>query len=181
VGLDKGQSEQKIRAARQLAIWEEAMHEPVKGNLEGYLRGGSWPAGTEEHLSHCEECRKEVDAMRAQTALFRALKPSAEIEPAAGFYARVMNRIETQARPSPWSLFGESLFAKRLVYASATFLVLLGTVFVSSTQTGEDAVAGGPEVVLAGHYAPEPVSMDDPQKDREVILVNLATYEQDYQ
>ena len=68
--------------------------------------------------------------MRAQSAMFRRAFRS-EVEPGAGFYARVMNRIETQAKPSVWSLFGESMFAKRLAYASATFLVLVGVVFVS--------------------------------------------------
>ena len=68
-----------------------------------------------------------------QSALFRRAF-RAEAEPDAAFYARVMNRIETQARPSVWSLFGESMFAKRLAYASATFLVLIGVVFMSAEQ-----------------------------------------------
>jgi hypothetical protein len=119
--------------------------------------------------------------MRAQSAMFQALRTPGEIEPSVGFYARVMNRVETQARPSVWSLFGESLFAKRLAYASATALVLLGTVFVSST-TEAPMNEIQPEVVLSGLSDPPPVTMDDQQKDREVVLVNLATYEQqDYQ
>jgi hypothetical protein len=110
--------------------------------------------------------------MRAQCLLFRTLKAPAEVEPTAGFYARVMNRIETRNPPSIWSLFAESLFAKRLVYASAMFLLLLGSVLVTSSP--EDA-ATGPELILAGQELPEPVTMD-PRRDRDVVLVNLATW-----
>ena len=113
--------------------------------------------------------------MRAQSRLFQSLKAPANLEIDAGFYARVINRVETQARPSVWSLFGESLFAKRLVYASATFLVLLGSFLASAPAIDDELVAGTPEVILAGQQLPEPVSMD-PQKDRDVILVNLASW-----
>src|SRR5262245_17862986 len=99
------------------------MHEPVIGRLEEYLSGGGPFAEVEEHLKNCAGCRKELESMRMQSALFRSLRTREEIEPAAGFYARVMERVETQVKPSAWSLFGESLFAKRLAYASAMFLV----------------------------------------------------------
>jgi hypothetical protein len=118
--------------------------------------------------------------MRAQNLLFRTLQNNREMDPSGGFYARVMGRIDSQPKPSPWALFGESIFAKRLAYASAAFLILLGSFFISSDPSGVSA-ASEPEAILAGHEAPEPVSMEDPQKDREAILVNLATYKQDYQ
>jgi hypothetical protein len=113
--------------------------------------------------------------MRVQSRLFQSLKAPANLEPDPGFYARVMNRVETQVRPSVWSLFGESLFAKRLVYASAMFLVLLGSFLASAPAVDDELTAGTPEVILAGQQLPEPVSMD-PQKDRDVILVNLASW-----
>lgn len=169
------------------------MHDSVIDSLEDYLHGRGRAIEVEEHLRTCESCRNEVEAMRAQSLLFRSLAAPAEAEPVAGFYARVMNRIETQTRPSVWSLFAESLFAKRLVYASATFLLLLGTFLVSSSSVGEDTyVASGPEAILSGEELPEPVTMD-PGRDRDVVLVNLATwnegnsgvqsggYSQDYQ
>ena len=150
------------------------MHESMKESLEDYLRGGADPK-TEEHLRSCENCRSEVQAMRAQSRLFQSLKAPANFEIDPGFYARVMNRVETQARPSVWSLFGESLFAKRLVYASATLLVLFSSYLASSPASDDALAAGRPEVILAGQQLPEPVSMD-PQKDRDVILVNLASW-----
>jgi predicted anti-sigma-YlaC factor YlaD len=155
------------------------MHEPVIGRLEDYLNGGGPVAEVDEHLNNCRSCRKEVEAMRVQSALLRSLRAPQEIEPMAGFYARVMNQIETQPKPSVWSLFGESVFAKRLAYASATFLVLLGTVLVSSTAPDEPLAYSEPERIFAGESQPTPVSVENPQ-DRDVVLVNLATY-QDYQ
>jgi len=125
--------------------------------------------------------------MRAQAMTLRGLRSPREFEPDAGFYARVMNRIEVQTRPSVWNLFGESLFAKRLVYASTALVVLLGTFLVSSSTTGNDPqqaiVVSGPEVMLAGdsEQLPPPVTMENPQRDREVVLVNLATYQQNFQ
>ena len=37
------------------------------------------------------------------------------------------------------------------------------------------------ERILAGESHPVPVTMENPQQDRDVVLVNLATYQQDYQ
>jgi anti-sigma factor RsiW len=156
------------------------MHEPVIEHLEEYIHGNGRSPAVEEHLSKCAECKHELEAMRAQSAVFRRAFRS-EFEPSPGFYARVMNRIESQAKPSVWSLFGESMFARRLAYASATFLVLVGVVFVSSTQPDQPLSFSDPQTILASdEYTP--VSMDT-QHDREVILVNLATYptQQDYQ
>ena len=117
------------------------MHEFVKGSLEEYLSGAH--PETEEHLRTCESCRIEVEAMRAQSSLFASLKAPAEMEPGPGFYARVMSRVETQTRPSVWSLFGESLFAKRLVYASAACLVLFGAFLVSDARPDAPICSGG--------------------------------------
>ena len=155
------------------------MHEPVIARLEECLSGGGPFSDVEEHLKNCANCRTEVEAMRMQSALFRSLRAPHDIDLAAGFYARVMNRVETQVRPSPWSLFGESIFAKRLAYASAMFLVLLGSVLVTSTGPEEPLAASAPERILAGEAHP-PVTMENPQQDRDVVLVTLATH-QDYQ
>jgi anti-sigma factor RsiW len=155
------------------------MHEPVIGRLEEYLAGGGPFVDVEEHLNNCANCRKELDAMQMHSALFRSLR--ADVDPTAGFYARVINRVETQARPSVWSLFGESLFAKRLAYASGVALVALGTLLVTSPDAEEPLAVAAPERILAGESDPMPVTMEDPQQDRDVVLVNLATYRQDYQ
>lgn len=156
------------------------MHEPVVSRLEDILNGDGPFADVEAHLKNCADCRKDVDAMRMQAALFRSLRAPREVEPDGVFYARVMNRIEGQQKPSPWSLFGESLFAKRLAYASAMFLVAAGSVLVTGAGQEEPLAVAAPEYIFAGEVHPAPVSMEDPQRDRDVILVKLATY-QDYQ
>jgi anti-sigma factor RsiW len=157
------------------------MHEPVAGRLEDYLLGEADNSEANEHLENCESCRKELEAMRRQSALFGALKASSEVEPDAGFYGRVMNRIESQAKPSAWSLFGESVFARRLAYASMTLFVLVGTYFVSSHESPDSLRS--PEVMLASdeYYESIPVQGNNPQQDREAVLVNLVTYEQDFE
>ncbi len=111
------------------------------------------------------------------TELLHSLRADAEVEPDPGFYARVMNRIDTQSKTSIWSIFGDSLFARRLSYASLTFLVLLGTYFVSTTEANQPLTASTPEAILAGEEQPQPVGQD-PQRDRAVVLVNLASYQE---
>ncbi|MBI1897678.1 MAG: hypothetical protein HYZ57_00900 [Acidobacteria bacterium] len=151
------------------------MHEPVKGNLEAYLQGGSLPP-VEEHLKQCLSCREKVAAMKAQQPLLRAVKTSDNIDPRPGFYSRVITRIESQARPSVWSLFGESPFAKHLAYASFSFVVLFGSYFVSSTMP-RDLSQTAPEAIMASADS-EVVVGDNPERDRETLLVTLATYEE---
>jgi anti-sigma factor RsiW len=151
------------------------MHEPLKERIEDYLQGGKDLPDVERHLEQCESCRAEVIRMKKHTELLRSMKAPREWEPAPGFYGRVMNRIETQAKPSMWNLFGESMFAKRLAYASMTFVVLLGTYFVSSTISDQQIATSSPEVLMSDDPHPSEVGTN-PQKDREAILVNLATY-----
>jgi anti-sigma factor RsiW len=157
---------------------EEAMHEPLKGRIEDYLHGGKYMPDVEQHLANCPSCRAETAEMKKQVELFRSLKFSEELELDAGFYSRVMNRIETQAKPSIWNIFGESVFAKRLAYASLTFVVLLGTYFVSSTATDQQFANSSPEMLMSDDQHPAQVEGTDPQKDREAVLVNLATYQE---
>jgi len=152
------------------------MHEPLKGRIEDYLRGERLP-DVEQHLANCQSCSAEAADMKAQNELFRALKADVEVSPDAAFYARLMSRIETQAKPSMWNLFGESMFAKRLAYASLTFVVLLGSYFVSSTTDTEQIATSSPEVLMSNDPHPTEVG-SDPQKDREAILVNLATFQE---
>ena len=108
--------------------------------------------------------------------LFRAVRLAGPVEPAPGFYARVMNRVETQVRPSVWSLFGDSLFARRLTYASMTFFVLLGTFFVSSGET--PVTVNAPETIIASDEMYQTVG-NNPEQDRSTILVQLATYDEE--
>ena len=120
--------------------------------------------------------------MKQQSALFRNLRAPDESEPAPGFYARVISRVEAAHRPSVWSLFGESVFAERLAYASVAFLLLIGSLLYSTAATEDRLMANSPEYVLAGQEMPEPVTMETPERDRQVVLASLASYDlQDYE
>ena len=154
------------------------MHDSVKLRVEEYLQRGADMPEVDDHLRSCEGCRKEIEAMRMQSRLLRTLKAPAGMEPGPAFYAKVLNRIESQPKPSVWNLFGDSLFARRLVYASATFLLLLGSYAASAPPVEEEYAASAPEAILAGNQAPMPVSMDS-QEDRQVVLVTLATWGSD--
>lgn len=152
------------------------MHEPVVQRLEEILREEPAGMAAEAHLRDCPACRAEVSAMKMHSRLFRALQCPPEIEPAPGFYARVVNRIETQASPSIWNVFGESLFARRLAYASLTFVALLGTYLISSSGRERPVLINSPEATLAAED--RTISNTDPDRDRAATLVTLATYQE---
>ena len=133
----------------------------------------------DKHLQHCEDCRREIAEMKFHSSLLRSLRPAEELETSPGFYARVLSRIDAQTKQSIWNIFGESIFAKRLAYASMTFFVLLGTYLVSTTDTGRQPyTASAPEVIIANDDHMHPAIGDNLQKDREAVLVNLASYQQ---
>jgi hypothetical protein len=160
------------------------MHRVIRDHLEEVLAGSerSESAGEdyELHLQQCGECREEIAHMRETANALRQLR--ADLEPRAGFYARVMDRIETQGPGSIWNVFSESAFGKRLAVASMALAVLFGAYLVTSEQflqehttrivmpmqtisqqlPGEDQ----PAMVLGGNGSP----------NRDAVLVNLVTY-----
>lgn len=161
------------------------MHQPIREHLEAYLSATEDAAGAEcdvgDHLEHCEECRKMVDQMREQSALFASLRPAGEMDPAPGFYARVMDQIENEREQSVWAAFLEPVFFKRLAYGSAAFLLLLAAVIFTGERQGVSApdVAydrDSIEAILAGDSVSSDFG-DDIERDRNVVLVNLATFE----
>src|SRR6185295_3037436 len=116
------------------------MHRIIRDHLEEVLTGlGSapeHPAG--KHLTECEECRDAVAGMREQAAILRqwrlANQEIGEVDPRPGFYARVLERIETQGAGSVFTLFFDSLFGRRIAMASLALALLLGVYVISSEQ-----------------------------------------------
>lgn len=161
------------------------MHQPITDGLESYLRGehDSSSSAFNAHLNACAECREIVLKMKEQSDLFHALRAPEETEPAPGFYARVMARIEEQqaAPQSFWALFLDPRFGKRLMYAAATLVILMATYLVS-TEPGNDAAFAAsqqPEAILAPASTERPPALtDDQQRDRDAILVTLTTYQE---
>jgi anti-sigma factor RsiW len=156
------------------------MHEPVKAHIEEYLAGSdSLPRQFTAHLDVCLACRQELAELRMQSALLHVLRTPAELDPRPGFYARVIERIDTQRQSSIWSLFLEPAFGRRLAMASAVLAVLMGLYLVSSEPSGPYfAQRPTHTVILPGEDDVAPVLGAGPEQDRGAILVNLATYQE---
>jgi anti-sigma factor RsiW len=156
------------------------MHSLVKEHLEELLGAGgirTSDAGVDSHLAGCHACRREVDALRAQAAIFQSLRPATGAEPHPGFYARLMDRVEAQRRTSFWGAFLDPGFTRRIVFASLIFLVLFGG-YLASSERAAPMMASGPEVIMADSARPVSGTGSDPQQDRDAILVTLTTYQE---
>lgn len=152
------------------------MHRPTEEGLEGYLEGTietRLRREFERHLDACDQCRATVRSMKDQRYLISQLRAEEPIEPAPDFYARVIERIESQRYGSVWTLFLDPAFGRRLFYASVTLLVLLGTYLVSTEPVGP--AHPRPESVFVAVECQSPPSTEI-QRERDTILVNLATY-----
>ena len=166
------------------------MNRRIEDNLEAYLGGSLDAAGLADFRGAMAEAdgetRQLIAGMEKQSRLIgSALRPSGEFDPGAGFYARVMDRIEAQRAASPfWAAFLEPLFFKRLVMASATLMLLLAiTLFTGGPD--DMAIAAGtgqaPHVIMATD--PEPMLTVDTVSDgasegRDVVLGDLTTYQE---
>jgi hypothetical protein len=162
------------------------MHRLIRDHLEEVL-AESTPEGAgahashkhlqETHLHHCEECRLELAALREQAALLRKLRSDGE--PRAGFYARVMERIEAEGAGSIWNLFFESPFGRRIAVASLALALLLGVYLVTSERFAETAQGSGQAVqLIAGEDQPGMVLTQEGAPDSDSVLVNLVTYQE---
>ncbi len=159
------------------------MHREIRDHIENVL-AGSEP----EHLAGCEECRSEVQGMQEHTALLRELRApeSFVAEPRAGFYARVMERIEAEGPISIWNLFIESAFGRRIAVASMALAILLGVYLVTSERSAEDPMIAVQEaqqqpLVVVGEDGPARVIMQMDQSpagqsSEDAVLADLVTY-----
>lgn len=152
------------------------MHAVVMERLEEYLSGMLKPAShrkIEAHLRTCEMCRDEIRNMQEVSALFGSLRTEEAIDPAPGFYARVVQQVgERKAAPSFTTLFSLDLsFARRLAFASLLTLAVLGGYLV----TLEADYAGGPSPDLVMAQQESPMFESAPARDN--MLVTLTAYE----
>jgi len=155
------------------------MHRPIKEHLEDYLQHGTarpLPVEFEAHLESCKTCREEVGRMKSQAMLLRGLSVQEEIEPAAGFYARVVRRIEAQRPATIWDAFVEPLFVRRVAYTCVAVILVLFSYMVR-TEPVEPMASTSPEFIMAV----EPQSQlagASPEQDRQAVLLTLATYQE---
>lgn len=151
------------------------MHGPIREKLEELLETGSLQEETSRHLAECQSCAVELKSMKEQSALLHCLRPSEEVEPAAGFYARVIQRIEDTTVRSVWSVFTEGAFGTWLAYASLALALLVGSWLVTTER--HDGHLGSEPVIA--HESPSGADMQvkgDQAHQRDVVLVNLASY-----
>jgi predicted anti-sigma-YlaC factor YlaD len=147
------------------------MHSVIENGLEDFLAGvsgGEDRVRIEAHLKECAGCRAEVKAMREMSELFSTLRSSEAPEPASGFYARVVNRIESQRPVSFWSSLLQPAFGRRMALASLLALATLGTVLVS--READYSTGPSPEMILAAEReAPAAI-------DRDQMLFTLVSH-----
>jgi len=151
------------------------MHGSIRNRLEELLgtRRAAEDGMPAEHLSHCAECSRELDAMKAQAELIRSLRAPEEMEPGPGFYARVLQRIEERARESIWAVFVDSPFGKRLAYSSLVVAVLLGT-YVVAQEKHDGHLGESPTIAQALHQ--DPLVAGSPAQQRDAVLENFAVH-----
>jgi hypothetical protein len=152
------------------------MHAFIRERLEDLLADKGGAAGKEfnTHLSGCDECSSELDLMQAQSRLVKSLRLPEEMEPSAGFYARVLQRIEERTKDSIWAVFIYSPVGKRLAYASLTLAVALGS-YVITQETLDGHLTGEPTIAQEAHYD-APV-MGSQQQQRDAVLINFAVHQ----
>ena len=161
------------------------MHQPIRENLEEFLTGTRQiPQEFQAHLEACEECANELRLLETHSKMLRSLQCDAGVEPRAGVYARVMDRIEARGPASIWTLLLEPSFGRRLALASATLVVLLGTYLVTTEpgyNGGDNSIASNPVTMT---YDATTAQVDvaagadtlRQQRQRDAVLVNLASY-----
>lgn len=153
------------------------MHGWIRDRVEELLgnkrRSPMLPGEVSVHVSECQECSSELAAMSAQADLLKILRAPEGLEPAAGFYARVMQRIEERAKESIWASVVYSPLSSRIAYAALTMTVLLGT-YVVTAESRDGHLAGSSELAATVHYD-VPVTGDLAQQ-RNAVLQNFAVH-----
>lgn len=152
------------------------MHGSIRDRLEDLLGADSQvrnPAEPAGHLASCAECSTELSAMKTQARMLRSLRARDEAEPAPGFYARVLQRIEERGERSIWMALVDSPFGKRLVFASLTLALLLGSYVV--VQESRDGHLRSESIVAQEIHYDAPVVGDRAQQ-RDAVLENFAEH-----
>ncbi len=154
------------------------MHRSMRDRLEDLLANRGIAAkdkALSAHLSSCRECSVEFSSMQVQAELLSSLRVQEELEPAPGFYARVIQRIEERAKDSMWAAFLYSTFAKRLTYASLAVAVMLGT-YVVTQEARDGHLLGGQSVIAQNVHYDAPV-VGNESEQRDAVLANFAVHE----
>lgn len=151
------------------------MHGLIRERLEEYLRGAPGTQECEAHLRVCAECREQLGWMQDHSQMLHLLAPGESMDPAPGFYARVIERIESRQKASVWNVFLEPAFGRWIMAGSLTLAGLMAGFLVATDGRRVMPDASNPAVIMAVEQHP-PGLGTDVQRDRETVLVSLASY-----
>lgn len=154
------------------------MHRLMRERLEELLSDALTPGLSREiasHLAVCPDCRRQVDGLREQCRVLKALRAPQDLAPAPGFYARVAERIESRREASFWHALLDPAFGWRLAAGSLAVLLVLAGLLAMNEAGRSLPPPAPPEAVMAIEEYPAELGVD-PQRDRDAVLVTLATY-----
>jgi anti-sigma factor RsiW len=157
------------------------MHAIIEDHLEHYLAHGQAPADVPdfaEHLATCPDCREEVALFAKHSHLIRGALHCAETpEPRPGFYARVMDRIDSERQPSSYWEFFLQPFTQRLVYASLALFLLMGAAYLKDDEpsTLSAGLNASPEAYQSMTVQSAQFDETAPEQ-QEAVIVTFASW-----
>ena len=151
----------------------------LQERLEDYLAGRLNEqdlAEFERRLAADSAADEEITAFRATADLFAELKvdTSEDMEPAPGFYYRVMEQVEAEQGESVWSLFVQPFVMRRFAFAALMWLLMLGSVAVLHDDTTAQSVQLADSILK--QQPPEQIYVrlgPDLQQNRDSMLAVL--------
>jgi len=160
------------------------MHTVIENELENYLVAKPLSASFHAHLGECGECRDSLSLFAEASRLVRTLRvepvEASSLELSPGFYARVLNQIESQEKPSIWDIFLQP-FGRKLVFASLALFAVMTAAIVWPAGPEPEVVAAAPETVFTTDTAPKAMLVDHRvgnDENRGAVLVQLTTLDQ---
>lgn len=151
----------------------------LQERLEVYLAGCLSEqdlAEFERRLAADSAADEEMTAFRATADLFAEFKvdTSEDMEPAPGFYYRVMERVEAEQGESVWSLFLQPFVVRRFAFVALMWLLMLGSVAVLHDDTTAQSVQLADSILK--QQPPEQIYVrlgPDLQQNRDSMLAVL--------
>ncbi len=154
------------------------MHSLIQERLEDLLAGPMPDSGSPEvgrHLEACAECRDEFALLQTHARMLQTLRASEELEVRAGFYARVLNRIDAQKPAGGWLTLLQSPFAFRIALASVVLTLMMGTYLFTTSEDQAPEMAQQVEMQVI-HEDQLPIIEAGQPRDPDSVLVSLASY-----
>lgn len=150
------------------------MHGSIRSRLEDLLSAKRPVAEQEDrdHLASCPECASELEILKAHSEMLHTLRAPEEMEPAPGFYARVLQRIEERTKESIWASLIYSPISSRIAYVSLTLALVAGS-YVIASETRDGHLTGTRMMAQVHYDAPVVGSVDE---QRDAVLQNFASH-----